>query len=141
MDFDWFLAWNYVGTLWFVQLCMLLDYVFLVGKKSDYLLCMTIRGEQREDPDVKLVLKAFKKKFWRMHGVMFAAAGGFFLIALLPAGVMSLSIFYMTVWITAIIWWEYRVVKKFTNRMYELKLEKGWGNPPKESTIRSRNVF
>ena len=134
MSFDWFLAWNYVGTLWFVQLCMLLDYVFLIGKKSDYLLCMTIRGEQREDVEVMRLVQTFKKEFWLLHGVMFATAGGIFLILLLPAGMASLPVFYITLWCTAVIWWEYKVVSKYSNRMYELKLTKGWGNPPKNPT-------
>ncbi len=132
---NWALAWFYVGTMWFVQLCLLLEYSFLVGKKKDYLLCMTIRGEQREDTDVKQVASEFKRKFWVMNGVMFVAAGGFFLIALLPIGLASLPIFYMTFWLTALILWECKVVSKYTNHMYELKISKGWGNPPKETTL------
>ena len=63
MNLDWLLAWSHVEMLWFVQLCMLLGYKYLVGKKSDYLLCMTIRGEQREDEDVKQVVREFNKEY------------------------------------------------------------------------------
>ena len=135
MNWDWLLAWFYVGTLWFVQLCMLLDYFFLVGRKSDYMLCMTIRGEQRRDADVMRVLCEFKKKYWMMNGVMCVTAAGVFLIVLLPAGLASLPIFYMTFWLTALILLQYKVVRTYTNRMYDLKIEKGWGNPPKESVV------
>ena len=90
---NWMLAWSYVSTMWFVQLCMLLEYSFLVNKKSDYLLCMTIRGEQREDTDVKQVVHEFNKEFFLMNLVMFLAVGGCFLIALLPAGAMSFFMF------------------------------------------------
>ena len=130
---DWFLAWSFVGTLWFVQLCMLLEYSFLIGKKTDYLLCMTIRGEQREDADVKQVVREFNKEFLWMNLVIFVAAGGCFLIALLPAGTGALHVFFLTFWSAALILWEFKVTSKYTNRMYELKISKGWGNPPKQS--------
>lgn len=132
---DWMLAWSYVGTLWVVQLCMLLEISYLVGKKSDYLLCMTIRGEQREDSDVKQVVREFKDELLWMNGVMFVATGGCFLLSLLPVGAGAFHVFYLTFWTTALILWEFKMVKKYTNRMYELKLEKGWGNPPKESHL------
>jgi len=132
---DWMLAWSYVGTLWFVQLCMLLEYKYLVGKKSDYLLCMTIRGEQREDADVEQVVREFNKEFLWMNLVMFVAAGGCFLIALLPAGTGALHVFFLTFWSAALILWEFKVTSKYTNRMYELKISKGWGNPPKQSAL------
>ncbi len=132
---DWILAWSYAGTLWFVQLCMLLEISYLIGKKSDYLLCMTIRGEQREDEDVKRVVREFKIEFFRMNVVMFLAAGGCFLISLLPAGTGAFHVFYLTLWTTALIVWEFKVTSKYTNRMYELKISKGWGNPPKQSQL------
>lgn len=132
---DVMLAFSCVSTLWFVQLCMLLEYKFLVGKKSDYLLCMTIRGEQREDTDVKQVVQAFNKEYFLLNIVMFVAAGGCFLIALLPAGTGSFHLFYLILWTTALILGEFKVTSKYTNRMYELKISKGWGNPPKESQL------
>ena len=132
---DVMLAFSYVSTLWFVQLCMLLEYKFLVGKKSDYLLCMTIRGEQREDTDVKRVVQAFNKEFFLLNLVLFLATGGFFLIALLPAGTGAFHLFYLTLWTTALIIGEFKVTRKYTNRMYELKISKGWGNPPKQSEL------
>jgi len=132
---DWMLAWSYAGTLWFVQLCMLLEYSFLIGKKSDYLLCMTIRGEQREDADVVRVVREFKIAFFRMNVVMFLAVGGCFLISLLPAGTGAFHVFYLTLWTTALIVWEFKATSKYTNRMYELKISKGWGNPPKQSEL------
>lgn len=132
---DWFLAWSYAGTLWIVQLCILLEIYYLVGKKSDYLLCMTIRGEQREDSDVKQVVREFNKEFFGMNLIMFVAAGGCFLISLLPAGTGAFHVFFLTFWTAALILWEFRVTSKYTNRMYELKISKGWGNPPKESQL------
>jgi len=132
---EWFLAWSNVGTLWFVQLCMLLEYNFLVGNKSDYLLCMSLCGEQREDTDVKQVVRAFRKEYFVWNFVMFLSAGGCFLLSLLPAGSASFQVIYITLWSAALIIGEYKVVKKYTNRMYELKIHKGWGNPPKQSTL------
>ena len=132
---DWMLAWSYAGTLWFVQLCMLLEISYLIGKNSDYLLCMTIRGEQREDADVKRVVREFKIAFFRMNVVMFLAAGGCFLISLLPAGTGAFHVFFLTLWTTALIVWDFKVTSKYTNRMYELKISKGWGNPPKQSEL------
>lgn len=130
---DLFLALGYAGTMWFVQLCLLWDIHFLVGKKAEYLLCMTIRGEQREDVDVNRVVREFKKEFWIMMAGLFLATGGFFLLSLLPIGVDALQILYMTLWLTVLIFADYKVITKYTNRMYELKISKGWGNPPKQS--------
>ena len=132
---DWMLAWSHVSLLWFVQLCMLLGYKYLVGKKSDYLLCMTIRGEQREDADVKQVVRAFNKEFLLMNLVMFVTAGGGFLLALLPVGTGVFYVFFIALWSAALILWEFKVTSKYTNRMYELKISKGWGNPPKQSGL------
>lgn len=132
---EWFLAWSNVGTLWFVQLCMLLEYNFLVGNKSDYLLYMSLCGAQRQDADVKQVVKEFRKEFFIWNLLMFLAAGGCFLISLLPAGSVSFQVIYITLWSAALIIGEYKVVKKYTNRMYELKIHKGWGNPPKQSAL------
>ncbi len=130
---DWILAFSYAGTMWFAQLCLLLDIFFIVGKKSDYLLFMTIRGEQREDKDVQQLVRGFKKEFWIMMAGMFAATSVFFLVPLLPAGDLSLQTIYMTLWCTALIWWDYKVINKYANRMYELKLKKGWQTPIRKS--------
>jgi len=135
MNLDWLLAWSHVEMLWFVQLCMLLGYKYLVGKKSDYLLCMTIRGEQREDEDVKQVVREFNKEYLWMNLVLFAAAGGCFLLALLPVGTGAFYMFFIALWSAALILWEFKVTSKYTNRMYELKISKGWGNPPKQSEL------
>ena len=135
MNLDWLLAWSHVEMLWFVQLCMLLGYKYLVGKKSDYLLCMTIRGEQREDEDVKQVVREFNKEYLWMNLVLFAAAGGCFLLALLPVGTGAFDMFFIALWSAALILWEFKVTSKYTNRMYELKISKGWGNPPKQSEL------
>ena len=62
---DLLIAFCYAGTAWFVQLCMLLEYRYIAGKKSEYLLFMTIPGEQREDAEVKELVRRFKKEFWR----------------------------------------------------------------------------
>jgi len=132
---DWMLACTYVSTVWFVQLCMLLEFHCLLGKNSDYLLCMTIRGEQREDADVKQVVKEFQKEFWKMMAELFVASLGFFSISLLPTGSGSPQLFYLTVWMTLLIVMDYKVIRKYTNRMYELKIGKGWGTPPKQSTM------
>lgn len=132
---DWLLAWTYAGTAWFVQLCMLLEIHCLLGKNSEYLLCMTIRGEQREDVDVKRVVRAFRNEFWKMMAVLFAAVVGFFPISLLPTGSGSAQLFYLLAWTTALIVMDYKVINKYTNRMYELKISKGWGTLPKQSTM------
>ena len=63
---DFLLAFSYASTLWFVQLCLLLDLHFITRKKSEYLLFMTIRGEQREDADVVQVVREVKKEVWIM---------------------------------------------------------------------------
>ena len=130
---DLLLAFCYAGTAWFAQLCMLFEYRFIVGKKSEYLLFMTIPGEQREDAEVKELVRRFKKEFWAWMAGLFAAIGGFFLILLLPAGVESSQLMYLIVWCTVLIVADYKVIKKYANRMYELKIKKGWGNPPKQS--------
>ena len=135
MDFDWALAWSFAGTMWFTQLCMLLIYKFLVGKNAEYLLCMTIRGEQREDVDVKQLVQKFKNEYWRMNVVLFIAAGGYFLFSFLPKEINALYMLYFTVLLIALILWEFKVTSKYTNRMYELKISKGWGNPPKQSDL------
>lgn len=130
---DLILALSYAGTAWFVQLCMLLDIPFIVGKKAEYLLFMTIRGEQREDADVKELVRKFKKEFWSWMTGLFIVTGVFFLILLLPVGVTTGQLLYLIVWCTVLILSVYKVTKKYTNRMYELKIKKGWGNPPKQS--------
>lgn len=130
---EFWLAFTFASTMWFVQLCLLLDLHFVTGKKSDYLLYMTIRGEQREDADVLRLVKGFKKEFWIMMAGMFAATGGFFLFPLLPAGELSLQMIYMTLWCTALIWWDYKVIKKYANLMYDLKIGKGWQIPVKKA--------
>ena len=130
---DFLLAFSYASTLWFVQLCLLLDLHFITRKKSEYLLFMTIRGEQREDADVVQVVKGVKKEVWIMMAVMFATTGVFFLLPLLRKGELSLSTIYMTLWCTALIWWDFKIIKKYTNRMYDLKIEKGWQTPVKKS--------
>ena len=132
---NWMIAFFYMGTTWIIQLCVLWEYHFLVGKKAEYLLYMTIRGEKREDEDVVQLVQAFKKEFWRGMAVLLVTAGGFFLLALLPVGVASIMLFYMTGWTTALFFVIYKVVKKYANRMYELKISKGWGRVPKESVL------
>lgn len=132
---NFWIAFSYAVTAWFIQLCMLWEYHFLVGKKAEYLLCMTIRGERREDADVVRLVQAFKKEFWKAMAVLFVTAGGFFLLAWLPAGAASLSLFYMIGWTTALFVVMYKVVKKYANNMFELKLSKGWGKAPKESEL------
>jgi len=132
---NYWIAFSYAVTAWFIQLCMLWEYHFLVGKKAEYLLCMTIRGERREDADVVRLVQAFKKEFWKAMAVLFVTAGGFFLLAWLPAGAASLSLFYMIGWTTALFVVMYKVVKKYANNMFELKLSKGWGKAPKESEL------
>ena len=135
MNWDLAMALSYAGTEWFVQLCMLWAAFVLVGKKSDYVLCMSIRGEQRQDEDVIRLVGAYKKELWKWMGLLFPATGGHFLLPLLPVGVDSLQVLYMTLWCTAVIYVDYRVIKKYTNRMYELKLQKGWGKPPKAGAM------
>ena len=130
---DFLLAFSYASTLWFVQLCLLLDLHFITRKKSEYLLFMTIRGEQREDADVVQVVREVKKEVWIMMAVMFAATGVFFLLPLLRKGELSLSTIYMTLWCTVLILWDFKIIKKYTNRMYDLKTEKGWQTPVKKS--------
>ncbi len=132
---NFLIALCYVGTAWFIQLCMLWEYHFLVGKNAEYCLFMTIRGEQRKDADVVQVIEAFKKEFWKAMAVLFVTAGGFFLLALLPAGEASLSLLYMTGWTTALFVVISKIVKKYTNRMYELKISKGWATPLKKPAL------
>lgn len=135
MNWDIGMALCYAGTAWFVQLCMLWGAFVLISKKSDYVLCMSIRGEQREDTDVVRIVGAYKKELWKWTGIFFLATGGHFLLLLLPFGVDSFQVLYMTLWCTALIYMDSKVTKKYANRMYELKLQKGWGNPPKPGTI------
>ena len=132
---DFLLAFSYASTLWFVQLCLLFDLYFITRKKSEYLIFMTIRGEQREDVDVVQVVKGLKKEVWVMMAVMFVATGVFFLLPLLRKGELSLSIIYMTLWCTALIWWDFKIIKKYANRMYDLKLNKGWQTPVKKTVL------
>ncbi len=135
MDWELTMALSIAGTAWFVQLCMLWDAMVLISKKSDYVLCMSIRGEQREDEDVVRIVGAYKKELWKWTGILFVATGGHFLLPLLPFGVDALQFLYMTLWCTAVIFVDFKVIKKYTNRMYELKLQKGWGNPPKTGAM------
>ncbi len=135
MNWDLAMALSYAGTGWFVQLCVLWSAFVLIGKKSDYVLCMSIRGEQRQDEDVVRLVGAYKKELWKWMGLLFLATGGHFLLPLLPCGVDALQVLYMTLWCTAVIYVEYKVINKYTNRMYELKLQKGWGKPAREKTL------
>lgn len=135
MNWDLTMALSIAGTAWFVQLCMLWDALVLIGKKSDYVLCMSIRGEQRQDEDVIRIVGAYKKDIWKWMGILFLATGVHFLLPLLPFGVDALQFLYMTLWCTVVIFVDFKVIKKYTNQMYELKLQKGWGNPPKEKSM------
>lgn len=135
MNWNLTMALSIAGTAWFVQLCMLWDAFVLIGKKSDYVLCMSIRGEQRQDGDVVRLVGEYKKELWKWMGLLFLATGGHFLLTLLPFGVDALQFLYMTLWCTALIYVDYRIIKKYTNRMYELKLQKGWGKPAKEKSM------
>ena len=49
MNWDIAMSLCYASTEWFVLAAVLLDALVLIRKKSDYVLCMNIRGEQRED--------------------------------------------------------------------------------------------
>lgn len=128
-----FLAISYGACAWFVQLCLLFDIHFIVGKKADYLLFMSIHGEQREDEDVQNIVKQFKKAFGGMMIHMFFAVGIFFLLLLIPNAVASLSYFYLILWCTVLIWADYKIVKTYANRMYELKKSKGWSTPVRKT--------
>lgn len=135
MNWDVVMALSYAGIAWFMQLCLLWSVNFVVGKKADYLLFMNIQGEQREDADVLRTVQAFKKEFWTYMGIFFVTALGHFLLIMLPVGIDSLQVLYLTLWCTALIVADYKVTKKYANRMYELKLSKGWGNQPKASAL------
>lgn len=135
MNWDVVMALSYAGTAWFVQLCMLWAACVLIRKKSDYVLCMSIRGEQREDEDVVRLVGAYKKELWKWMWILFLATGGHFVLTLLPFGVDSFHVLYITLWSTALIFTDYKITKKYASRMYELKLQKGWGNPPKIGTM------
>ena len=135
MNWDIVMALSYAGTAWFVQLCVLWAAFVLISKKSDYVICMSVRGEQREDADVVRIVTEYKKELWKWMGIFFLATGGHFLLLLLPFGVDSFQVLYMTMWCTALIFVDYKVIKKYANCMYELKLQKGWGNPPKAGAM------
>ncbi len=128
------------GTAWFVQLCMMWGTSFLTKKKSDYLLFMTIRGEQREDVDVERLVKAFKKEYNLWMLVTFLATAVHFIIVLLPFSVDSLQMLYFCIWCTVAILGDFMVTQKYTNRMYELKLSKGWGKTSTQSPVQVDTV-
>lgn len=140
MKQDMIIALIYVGTEWFMQLCLLWGVHFLVGKKSEYVLLMNIQGEQRADADVLGTVQAFKKEERRWMGIFFVTALGHLLITLLPFGTNALTLLYCTLWCTALLIMDYKVIKKYTNRMYEIKIEKGWGEPVKEGTAQVDTV-
>ena len=49
MKWDIVMSLCYASTEWFVLAAVLLDALVLIRKKSDYVLCMNIQGEQREE--------------------------------------------------------------------------------------------
>ena len=135
MNWEIATALSYAGTAWFVQLCLLWDAFVLISKKSDYVLCMSIGGEQRKDADVERIIGEFKREVWKWMGIFFLATGGHFILLLFPFGVDSFQVLYMTLWCTGVIFADYKLIKKYANRMYELKLQKGWGTPPRIGAI------
>lgn len=135
MKWDIVMSLCYASTEWFVLAAVLLDALVLIRKKSDYVLCMNIRGEQREDAEVVKLIGEYKKELWKWMGICLLASGIHFLLPLLPFGVDSFQMLYVTLWGTAVIFVDYKLIKKYANRMYELKLQKGWGNPPKAGAM------
>lgn len=128
------MAFFYAGTAWFCLFCVLFECHLLVRKKAEYLLFMTIRGAQREDAEVKWLVRAFKKEALLWAAGLFAATGVFFLLSLLPVGRDSAQICYFSLWVCGLLLAEYGVVRKYANRMYTLKINKGWGMPPRQGS-------
>lgn len=128
------MAFFYVGTAWFCLFCVLFECHLLVRKKSEYLLFMTIRGAQREDAEVKWLVRAFKKEALLWAAGLFAATGAFFLLSILPVGRDAAQICYFSLWVCGLLLAEYGVVRKYANRMYTLKINKGWGTPPRQES-------
>lgn len=123
------LAVCYIGCVWFIEACLLLGDWMIIRKKSDYVLYMTIRGEQRKDADVVRIVKEYKAALWKFAVLLFAASAGF----LAFGGYASYHIWYLTVWTTGAILGDYRMIKKYTGKMYRLKQEKGWCEPSKQT--------
>ncbi|MGN1084854.1 MAG: PH domain-containing protein [Lachnospiraceae bacterium] len=123
------LAVSYMSCIWFVGACILWSDWLLIRKKSDYVLYMTIRGERREDEDVKRIVKEYKAAVWKFMAFIFVLSLGCFLWGTLS----SLQVWYLTACLTVVILGDYRVIKKYVGKMYELKKEKGWCNPQKQA--------
>lgn len=126
------LAVTYIVTALVVEAAILLGDLMVIRKRSDYLLYMTIRGEQRDDPEVVRLVKQYKAALWRFAVVIFVLSFGFFLCG----EYASFAILYLTAWCTAAILGDYRLVKRYAGRMYELKKEKGWCRPVKQTNCK-----
>ncbi len=123
------LAISYIAVALTIEMAFLLEALLIIRKKSDYLLYMTIRGEQRNDPEVVRLVKQYKAELWKFAIGLFGLSFGFFLCG----EYMSFGILYLTAWCTAAILGEYKLIKKYAGRMYELKKEKGWCQPVKQT--------
>lgn len=119
----------YVGTLWIVLLCVVWEGCLVVSPKNEYFLSMKISKEQRTDAKVQRLAEEYRKAKRLLH----LAALVLSFLPLLFTDIGSLQVFYMTVWCTALLFGEYKIIKNFTNRMYELKVKKGWTNPDKKT--------
>lgn len=126
------LAITYVAVALTVEAAFLLENLLIIRKKSDYLLYMSIRGERRNDPDVVRLVKQYKAELWKFATGIFVLSFGFFLCG----EYASFGTLYLTAWCTAAILGDYRLVKKYAGRMYELKKEKGWCRPVKQTNCK-----
>ncbi|MCH5272409.1 MAG: hypothetical protein J1E35_01925 [Lachnospiraceae bacterium] len=114
--------------IWFCGGCLLLANWMAIRKKSEYLLYMAISAEQREDADVVQLVKEYKTALWKFIAVLFVSSFGFFLCG----EYVSIQLWYMCAWFVVAIMGDYKLVKKYAGKMYDLKKEKGWCLPSRQ---------
>ena len=116
---DLFLGLFYVGTMWFT-LAMLLWADRFFTKHETYTAGITIPTEHKQDACVQDVLKDHKKRRMRMMLCMAAAA----FVCFIP-GYDFVDVLWLTIWLTAMVIWDYFLVRTTIRKMYEVKKTNG----------------
>jgi len=118
----------FFGTYLFCLLCICFGSLLVTRKNGEYYLYMTLDAEQRKDAEVVAVAHNYRRTMllYFIGGTVTAA------VSILIGYLASLQILYLAIWCTAAFLTIYRINKHYANRMYALKLSKGWGRPYRE---------
>lgn len=126
---DLFLGLFYVGTMWFT-LAMLLWADRFFTKHETYTAGITIPTEHKQDACVQDVLKDHKKRRMRMMLCMAVAA----FVCFIP-GYDFVDVLWLTIWLTAMLVWDYFLVRTTIRKMYEVKKTNGWQKKPARTGV------